>query len=216
MSKNLELIKEVKKDNDDIQKSIMTFETALNTQTLEISNVQYLTASKTLQRLLLKEIKPRIKSLREKQYRKILKNNPNNDKNSIEHNLRMIYAGYPYMALERLNKIVGNNEEPKEKRLQALFHLGKFHINGTLGSLGDSVASDLSLAVSALIKSYNYGNQDAGYWIGRIEEQLVNYKGAITIYNDLSKKNNSLSANRLSYINMNSNNIYHNNKTLSS
>lgn len=216
MSKNLELIKEIKKDNDDIQKSIMTFETALNTQTLEMSNVQYLTASKTLQRLLLKEIKPRIKSLREKQYRKILKNNPNNDKNSIEHNLRMIYAGYPYMALERLNKIVGNNEEPKEKRLQALFHLGKFHINGTLGSLGDSVASDLSLAVSALIKSYNHGNQDAGYWIGRIEEQLVNYKGAITIYNDLSKKNNSLSTKRLSYINMNSNNIYNNNKTLSS
>jgi hypothetical protein len=215
MSKNLDLIKQIKKDTDDIQKTIMSFETALNTQTLEMSNVQYLTASKTLQRLLLKEIKPKIKSLREKQYRKILKDKPNNDKNSIEHNLRMIYAGYPYMAMERLNKIISNSEEPKEKRLQALFHLGKFHINGTLGSLGDNVASDLSVAVSALIKSYSHGNQDAGYWIGRIEEQLLNYKGAITIYNDLSNKNNELSSKRLAYININSNNLYNNNKTLS-
>ena len=214
MSRNLELIKNIKKDNEEIQKSIMNFENTLNTQTLEMSNVQYLTAAKTLQRLLLKEIKPVIKRLREKQYRKILKESSNNDRNSIDYNLRLIYAGYPYMAIERLNKIIGSAEETKEKRLQALFHLGKFHINGTLGSLGESVANDLEVAVSSLIKSYKLGNADAGYWIGRIEEQLVNYKGAIKIYSELEGKNNELSKKRLSYI-KSSNNIYNTSKPLS-
>lgn len=214
MSRNLELIKNIKKDNEEIQKSIMNFENTLNTQTLEMSNVQYLTAAKTLQRLLLKEIKPVIKRLREKQYRKILKESSNNDRNSIDYNLRLIYAGYPYMAIERLNKIIGSAEETKEKRLQALFHLGKFHINGTLGSLGESVANDLEVAVSSLIKSYKLGNADAGYWIGRIEEQLVNYKGAIKIYSELEGKNNKLSKRRLSYI-KSSNNVYNTSKPLS-
>jgi len=214
MSRNLELIKNIKKDNEEIQKSIMNFENTLNTQTLEMSNVQYLTAAKTLQRLLLKEIKPVIKRLREKQYRKILKESSNNDRNSIDYNLRLIYAGYPYMAIERLNKIIGSAEETKEKRLQALFHLGKFHINGTLGSLGESVANDLEVAVSSLIKSYKLGNADAGYWIGRIEEQLVNYKGAIKIYSELEGKNNELSKRRLSYI-KSSNNVYNTSKPLS-
>jgi len=214
MSRNLDLIKNIKKDNEEIQKSIMNFENTLNTQTLEMSNVQYLTAAKTLQRLLLKEIKPVIKRLREKQYRKILKESSNNDRNSIDYNLRLIYAGYPYMAIERLNKIIGSAEETKEKRLQALFHLGKFHINGTLGSLGESVANDLEVAVSSLIKSYKLGNADAGYWIGRIEEQLVNYKGAIKIYSELEGKNNELSKRRLSYI-KSSNNVYNTSKPLS-
>jgi hypothetical protein len=121
MSRNLDLIKNIKKDNEEIQKSIMNFENTLNTQTLEMSNVQYLTAAKTLQRLLLKEIKPVIKRLREKQYRKILKESSNNDRNSIDYNLRLIYAGYPYMAIERLNKIIGSAEETKEKDCRHYF-----------------------------------------------------------------------------------------------
>lgn len=206
MSNILNLIKTIKQDNNNIQKTILEFEENLNTQTLDISVVKYLTISKTLQRFLLKELRPVIKRLREKQYKRKVLSEPKNDKNSINYNLRMIYAGYPYLAIERLNKIISNPDEVKNKRLQALYHLGKFHINGTLGALGDTVASDLGVAVKALLQSFKSGNADAGYWIGRIEEQLINYPSAIKIYKDLGAKDNTLSLQRLDYINNTKNN----------
>lgn len=200
MSINLDLIKSVKNDNDNIQKGIANFESALNVKTIELSVVQYLTASRSLYRILSKENRPLIKRLHEKEYRRIIQRNNIQNKNGIEYNLRMIYAGYPYLALERLNKIVSNQDEEKSIRLKALYHIGKFHINGTLGALGESVADDLGLAIPALIKVYKSGNPDAGYWIGRIEEQLINYPSAIKIYQELGSKNNLLSKNRLQYL----------------
>lgn len=200
MSTNLDLIRSVKKDSDNIQKNIASFETTLNVKTIELSVIQYLTASRSLHKILAKQNKPLIKKLHEKEYRRILKVNNIQNKDSIEFNLRMIYAGYPYLALERLNKIVSNQNEDKNTRLKALYHIGKFHINGTLGSLGESAGDDLGLAIPALIKVYKSGNPDAGYWIGRIEEQLINYPSAIKIYQELGNKNNLLSKNRLQYI----------------
>lgn len=206
MSSNLNLIENIQKENKKFQDIIVDYENALNTQTLDMSVLKFLTNSKTLHRLLLKQSKPLVKRLNEKRYKRLIKDNNIQDKDSIEFNLRMIYAGYPYLALKRLNKIVSNQGESKEKRLKALYHLGKFHINGTLGSLGDTVADDLGLAIPALIKSFKSGNMDAGYWIGRIEEQLINYPSAIKIYQDLGSKNNLLCKERLNYI--------QNNKTL--
>jgi len=137
----------------------------------------------------------KLKSTTNKIIKKILltdiKENKNNDKDSLEYNKALLYNGKPHKAIEQI-KLLAEKDD-----LEAQLFLGKIYLNGIVGPHNEKLFNDEGLAVHWLGRAYKGGLTDAGYLLGIAEQRVLNIEKALSIFSKLADNDHLRSLNEL-------------------
>lgn len=137
----------------------------------------------------------KVKDVTQKLIRKILikklKEDNNNDKESLDYNKALLYSGKPAKAIQEITRMAKSGD------INAQFLLGKTYLNGLIGNHQEKMFHDEGLAYKWLKLSYNNGNKDAGYLLAIAEQKVMNIEKAIKIYSVLAEDNHLRSLNEL-------------------
>lgn len=137
----------------------------------------------------------KVKDVTQKLIRKILikklKEDNNNDKESLDYNKALLYSGKPAKAIQEITRMAKSGD------INAQFLLGKTYLNGLIGNHQEKMFHDEGLAYKWLELSYNNGNKDAGYLLAIAEQKVMNIEKAIKIYSVLAEDNHLRSLNEL-------------------
>lgn len=137
----------------------------------------------------------KVKDVTQKLIRKILikklKEDNNNDKESLDYNKALLYSGKPAKAIQEITRMAKSGD------INAQFLLGKTYLNGLIGNHQEKMFHDEGIAYKWLKLSYNNGNKDAGYLLAIAEQKVMNIEKAIKIYSVLAEDNHLRSLNEL-------------------
>lgn len=184
----------LKKNQEDYSKMVSELESLLDNETVIIEDIESINNYFDNFENVLFKVKSTTQKIMSKLLTSKLKDNKNNDKESLEYNKSLLYSGKPALAIDQITKLA------KEGNVEAQFLLGKTYLNGIIGRFNDKVFHDEGIAYKWLQLAYNKGHKDAGYLLAIAEQKVMNIEKAIKIYSKLAEQNHLKSLNELSII----------------
>lgn len=181
----------LKKNQEDYSKMVSELESLLDNETIIIENIESINNYFDDFENVLFKVKSTTQKIMSKLLTSKLKDNKNNDKESLEYNKSLLYSGKPALAIDQITKLA------KEGNVDAQFLLGKTYLNGIIGRFNDKVFHDEGIAYKWLQLAYNKGHKDAGYLLAIAEQKVMNIEKAIKIYSKLAEQNHLKSLNEL-------------------
>lgn len=184
-------LEKLKKNQEDYSKMVSELESLLDNKDVIIEDFEKINSYFDDFENILFKVKDTTQRLIRKILIKNLKENKNNNKESLEYNKALLYSGKPAIAIQEITRLA------KEGDVNAQFLLGKTYLNGIIGNHKDKMFHDEGLAYKWLKLSYNNGNKDAGYLLAIAEQKVMNIEKAIKIYSVLAEENHLRSLNEL-------------------
>lgn len=184
-------LEKLKKNQEDYSKMVSELEYLLDNKEILIEDFNKINSYFDDFENVLFKVKDKTQKLIKKILIKNLKENKNNDQESLEYNRALLYSGKPAKAIQEITRIA------KEGNPEAQYILGKTYLNGIIGNFNDKMFHDEGIAYKWLKASYNNGNKDAGYLLAIAEQKVLNIEKAIKIYSKLAEENHLRSLNEL-------------------
>ena len=181
----------LKKNQEDYSKMVSELESLLDNESIIIENIESINTYFDEFENVLFKVKSTTQKIMSKLLNSKLKDNKNNDKESLEYNKSLLYSGKPALAIDQITRLA------KEGNVDAQFLLGKTYLNGIIGRFNDKVFHDEGIAYKWLQLAYNKGHKDAGYLLAIAEQKVMNIEKAIKIYSKLAEQNHLKSLNEL-------------------